>query len=241
VSDSIPTISTWGFRAGSLFLKGTAILLSATAPATLYVASAQETNLQLPISVDADFFNYDGKNSMLTYRGLKLTQGNIGIQADIGRGSSLDFEDSVWEFSGNVLIDVQNGHIECDAANLKFSGHQLQWAEITGAPATFEMQRPESDVVTYAEAGKLEYDFTNSVVEFSENATISEGGNQISSNYLVYDIKEQRINAQSAGEGKPKVKIIYTPQDSAKPQTDEEDSSGENEESQNPGDRDGRR
>jgi lipopolysaccharide transport protein LptA len=225
-----------------LLLKGTAVLLlSAPVPAALHVAAAQETNLQLPISVDADFFNYDGKTSMLTYRGLKLTQGNIGIQADIGRGSSLDFEDSVWEFSGNVLIEVQDGHIECDSANLKFAGYQLQWAEIKGAPATFEMQRPESDAVTYAEAGKLQYDFANGVVEFSDNARISEGGNQISSNYLVYDIKEQRINAQSEGEGKPKVKIIYTPQDSANPQTDDQDSSEENEESQDPNDGDGRR
>ena len=48
-------------------------------------------------------------------------------------------------------------------------------------------------------------------MEFSENAVISEGGNQISSNYLVYNITEQRIKAQSAGEGDPRVKITYTP------------------------------
>jgi len=49
------------------------------------------------------------------------------------------------------------------------------------------------------------------VVAFSEQATITEGGNQISSNYLVYNIKEQRINAQSGGAGEPKVRITYTP------------------------------
>jgi len=175
---------------------------------------AQEADLRLPISVDADSMAYDGKNAMLMYYGLKLNQGSIGIEADEGRASNLDFEDSVWEFKGNVVIDVENGHVECDSAHLKFSGHQLQRATITGSPATFEMQRPGSEVATHAEAGRLEYDFESGIIEFSGDATITEGGNQISSNYLVYNIEEQRINARSAGEGEPRVKIIYTPQDS---------------------------
>jgi len=181
----------------------------------------QEPDLRLPITVDADTLAYDGKNSMLIYQGLKLNQGSLGIEADEGRASNLDFENSVWEFNGNVVITVENGRVECDTAHLKFSGHQLERATITGSPATFEMQRPESDVVTYAEAGRLEYNFDAGTIEFSEQATITEGGNQISSNYLVYNIEEQRINARSAGEGEPRVKIIYTPSDSEAPEDDD--------------------
>lgn len=172
---------------------------------------AQTDDLQLPMLLDADSTDYDGKSSMLMFRGLRLTQGNIGIQANEGRASKLDFEDSVWHFSGNVIIDVENGHIECEIADLKFSGNQLQFATITGEPATFEMRRPNSDDATYAEAGRLEYDFSSNVVTFSDNATITERGNQISSAYLVYNIAEQRINAQSGGDGDEKVRITYTP------------------------------
>ena len=175
------------------------------------IASPQTDDLKLPISLDADSTDYDGKSSMLMFRGLRLTQGSIGIQADEGRASKLDFEDSVWHFAGNVVVDIESGHIECDSADLSFSGHVLQSAIITGSPATFQMQRPESDKPTYAEAGRLEYDFKNGIVTFSENATISEGGNQISSAYLVYNVAEQRINAQSGGDGDPKVRITYTP------------------------------
>lgn len=174
-------------------------------------ASAQINDLRLPISLDADSTNYDGKSSMLMFEGLRLTQGSIGVQADKGLASQLDFEDSVWKFTGNVVIDTENGHIECDVADLKFSGHQLQVATISGSPAIFEIQRSDSDETTYAEAGRLDYDFTAGVIEFSGDAVITEGGNKISSNYLVYNIKEQRINAQSAGEGEPRVKITYTP------------------------------
>jgi len=174
-------------------------------------AQMSEEDLRLPISLDAESTDYDGKNSMLMFRGLRLTQGNIGVEADEGRATKLDFEDSVWRFSGNVVIDTENGHIECDTADLMFRNHQLQVASITGSPATFEIQRPETTETTYAEAGLLNYNFETGVVEFSENAIITEGGNQISSNYLIYNIAEQRISAYPAGDDGERVKIKYTP------------------------------
>lgn len=183
---------------------------------------AQEADLQLPISLDADSTNYDGKSSMIMFSGLRLSQGQIGVVADEGRASKLDFQDSVWKFEGNVIIDVENGHIECDSADLQFVGHTLRIATIQGSPATFELQRPESDEITYAEAGRLEYNLETGVVEFSENAVITEGGNQISSSFLVYNITEQRINAQSSGDGDEKVKITYTPVDATTKQITED-------------------
>ena len=174
-------------------------------------AATQVVDSRLPITVDADSTNYDGKNSLLLFSGLRVTQGNIGIEADQGQATKLDFEDAVWRFEGNVIIDVDNGHIECDSADLKFDNNTLQFATIQGAPATFELKRPGTEEVTYAEAGILRYDLATGVVEFSENAVITEGGNQISSSFLVYNITEQRINAQSSGDGDEKVKITYTP------------------------------
>ena len=182
--------------------------------------NAQLSDLRLPISLNAESTDYDGKNSMLMFKGLRLSQGNIGIQADAGKASKLDFDDSVWQFSGNVVIDVENGHIECDSADLRFIDHQLRIADIIGSPATFEVTRAGSDDTTYAEAGKLRYDFLEGTIEFSENAKIIEGGNQISSSFLIYNIREQRINAQGDGEGG--VKIIYTPRN-AEPDENEPD------------------
>jgi lipopolysaccharide transport protein LptA len=172
---------------------------------------AQGDDLRLPVSLDADSTAYDGKSSVVMFRGLRLTQGSLGISADEGYASKMDFEDSTWHFEGNVLIDVENGHIECDTADLAFSGYQLRTATITGSPAKFEMQRPGSEEKTQAQAGSLVYDFDRGIVEFSDQATITEGGNQISSSFLVYNILEQRINASSGGEGDAKVRITYTP------------------------------
>ena len=186
----------------------TALLLT-TLP---LAAFGQGMDLRLPISLDADSTDYDGRSQMLMFRGLRLTQGTIGVEADEGRASKLDFQDSVWRFEGNVVIDVDEGHIECDAADLQFKDHLLRIATIQGSPATFRLTRPGSDEVTYAEAGLLEYDLGTGIVEFSGDATITEGGNQISSSYLVYNLREQRIKAGS-GTGDEKVKITYTPAD----------------------------
>ena len=175
------------------------------------LALTQTADLRLPISLDADSTDYDGKSSMLMFRGLRLSQGNTNIEADIGRASKLDFNDSVWHFSGNVVIDVEAGHIESDSADLTFRDTQLRLAVVEGSPATFELRRPASEENTYAQAGRLEYDLDAGVVEFSDEAIITEGGNQISSSFLVYNIREQSIKAQSSADGDEKVKITVVP------------------------------
>ncbi len=190
------------------------------------LTAAQLTDPRLPISLDADSTDYDGKSSMLRFKGLRLSQGNIGIEADEGLASKLDFEDSIWKFTGSVIIDIENGHIECDAADLQFLDHQLRLAVVEGSPATFELTREGSAEPTYAEAGKLKYDLDGGVIEFSEEATITENGNQISADFLVYDIKAQRINAESSASGDGRVRITYTPADADE---DEEDEAEEDE------------
>lgn len=186
-------------------------LITLLCAASTVFAQLEPADLRLPISLVADSTDYDGKNSMLMFKGLRMTQGDFVIEADEGRATKLDFEDSVWRFSGHVVIDTENAHIECDSADLRFIEHQLQIATINGLPATVELQRPETTDITYAQAYRIDYNFELGVIEFSENATITEAGNQISSNYLVYNIAEQRINAQSSGSDGERVKIIYTP------------------------------
>ena len=178
------------------------------------LAAAQTNDLQLPVIIDADRTDYDGKTSMLMFTNLRLAQGGIGIEADTAQASRMDFDDSVWQFSGNVVFDVNEGRVTCDAADLKFADFQLQSASIKGSPATFEFRRPGQDQSTFAEAGALDYDVARGVIEFSGGATITEGGNQISSESLVYNIREQRIQVTSSVSCEDRVKVTYAPTDS---------------------------
>jgi lipopolysaccharide transport protein LptA len=158
---------------------------------------------------------------MIVFKGLRLSQGRIGIEADEGRATNTEGEQGLWQFTGNVVIDIENGHIECDSAQLTFAQYELRRAVVTGSPATFELKRSGSDEVTYAEAGRLSYDVDAGIVEFSENARINEGGNQISSNFLVYNITEQRIDADSSGSEDGRVRITYTPTNGGGADSDE--------------------
>ena len=183
-------------------------LFAVSAPA---IVQPQVADLRLPVIIDADRTDYDGKTSMLRFTGLRLTQGSIGIQADVAHASRMDFDDSVWQFSGNVIFDVNEGRITCETADLRFSDFQLLEARISGSPATFRFKRVGNEEATYAEAGTLDYDVADGIIEFSGGATITEGGNQISSESLVYNIREQRINAASTGNGDDRVTVTYTP------------------------------
>lgn len=177
----------------------------------LSVAQTADLDMRLPMDIDADNTTIDGRNSMIIFSGLRLTQGRVSIQADEGRATRMELEDSYWQFSGNVLIDVGDGRIQCDSAELYFDEFRLRRATVSGKPAIYDLQRAGTDEVTHAEAGRLEYDLDAGVIRFSEQATITEGGNQISSNVLVYNIAEQRINADSSGEEDGRVRITYTP------------------------------
>jgi lipopolysaccharide transport protein LptA len=158
---------------------------------------------------------------MIIFNGLRLTQGRVSIQADEGRATRMELEDSTWHFTGNVIIDVGAGHIECDAAELLFDEFRLKRAIVTGSPAVYDLSRPGTEEITHAESGRLDYDVDKGVIEFSEQATITEGGNQISSTVLVYNIAEQRINADSSGEEDDRVRITYTPPNGIEPAADE--------------------
>jgi len=178
------------------------------------LGAAQLVDLnQLPWSLDSETAIFDGKTATTIYTGLRFSQGNISIESDEGRASNGSENNRELRFSGNVVIIVNNGRIECDQADLQFIGSTLSKAIVTGSPATYELRRQSSDDVTYAEAGRLLYDVQKGVIEFSDQATITESGNQISSNYLVYNINERRINADSSGSADDRVRITYTPVD----------------------------
>jgi len=173
--------------------------------------NAQINSAELPINIDAESTGYLADESVLTFTKLNLSQGGISISADRGEASKLDFENSNWRFEGNIIINLENGRIESDFAHLEFEGHQIKIARIQGSPAVLLIDREAEVERTSAIANRIDYDFQRSLIDFTGNVSIQEGGNQISSEYLIYNIKDQSIQAQSNSDDNSKVKITYTP------------------------------
>ena len=173
--------------------------------------NAQINSAELPINIDAESTGYLADESVLTFTKLNLSQGGISISADRGEASKLDFENSTWRFEGNIIIKLENGRIQSDFAHLEFEGHQIKIARIQGSPAMLLIDREAEVERTSAIANRIDYDFQRSLIDFTGNVSIQEGGNQISSEYLIYNIKDQSIQAQSNSDDNSKVKITYTP------------------------------
>ena len=201
------------------------IFAAIAAVLTLANAGAQEPglDLRLPIKIDSDRSSIDGKSGTFVYTGLELTQGNISIVADEGRATVREQAEGEWHFNGNVKIVVDNGTIECSSAHLVFEQSILTRATVTGEPATFELKRADSADVTRARGGRLDYDIRRGIIEFSDDAVITEAGNEIASHYLLYNINERRIDADSSGNGDDRVRITYTPAEGELPVPDQDD------------------
>lgn len=174
-------------------------------------AGAVMTGSRLPITLDADSSDIDRRADRLVFKGVTISQGDLGIQADEAVASTLDFANSEWTFTGHVRISMRSATLSSDAARMKFSGYQLQSARIEGQPATFRQVETDNSV-TEGRAQVLEFDAGQSTVRLSRNAWLSEAGNEISGNVLTYNMAEERVIAGSDVETGERVRILITPE-----------------------------
>ena len=187
------------------------VLLGTIVSVPVAWSQIEEFELQpgMPITLDADSSDFDYDTNRLVFRGLRMTQGTLGISADLAESDRLDFDDGLWIFTGNVVIESKNTVLFCDEARLKFREHQLQHAELRGVPARFEQRDPETQALTEGRATLILYDVPTGIVQMAEDAWFSDGSNEIFGANITYDLEQRHITADS-GESGP-VKILIEP------------------------------
>jgi lipopolysaccharide transport protein LptA len=172
---------------------------------------------QEPISVEAASWEGDYKGDSFVLNQVVITQGTTRLQADrahaSGLTSGLDFANSRWTFDGDVRIDGErHGSLRSDQAVVEFRDNRIARATVTGKPATFEQQRANSDQVARGHADEIVWDVAGGTVRLIDDAWLSDGQNEISGPLLVYNIREQRVEASgSPGTGGGRVHIVITP------------------------------
>lgn len=171
----------------------------------------------LPISVDADSSELDRKNQKVIFHGVRVTQGNLAIHADRADTSALEFSNTQWTFTGNVVISTEGTRIDADEAHMSFVDYKLVSVVVTGGPATFEQETiiDEEKKITRGRAGIIDYDVSNGILQLKSDAWINQGANEISGNVLRYDIPNERIVADSDSEGTQRVHITIVPPEEA--------------------------
>ncbi len=175
-------------------------------------AVAQQAPEPLPISLDADSSSFDRRSNTVSFEGLRITQGALGIEADKARATGLDFGNSQWRFSGNVRITIDSAKILSDSADLQFLDHQLLSAALRGEPAQFEDVAQETGEPILGYANLFEYDTAQGTIRMTEQAFLSEGPNEISGCDLLYDLGRETITASSSECGEPVRMTIQPPQ-----------------------------
>ena len=152
----------------------------------------------LPVSLDAASSEIDARTNALVFRNVVISQGNMRVQADHAHATGLNFANSRWDFEGNVRIDAeQHGNLRSDQAVVEFRDNHIARATITGKPAEFEQKRA-NDQIARGHADEILYDLNDGTVKLTNDAWLSDGQNEISGPLLVYNIREQHIQAVAA-------------------------------------------
>jgi len=188
----------------------------------IVVAAATSATPQIPILLDAQSSEVDyAKNEML-FRKVKISRGPMSIYADLAtaKGQSttdLNFEDSQWQFSGNVKIVTEQGQLTSDEADVSFLKSVLSKAVITGKPAEFEQRNAKTGKPVVGHADLISYDVAKGTVALSKNAWLNNGADDVRGELLKYNFADKKIYANPSDQSSQRVHITVTPPPPASP------------------------
>ncbi len=135
----------------------------------------------------------------------------MSVEADLAHATGLDFENSHWIFRGNVKINVNQGQLHSDDADITFAKKLLARASVTGKPADFEQRDTKSGRVVRGRAERIDYDVRKGIVELSKDAWLSDGKNDIRGESLKYNIAARSVIAEAGDQSSHRVHITITP------------------------------
>jgi lipopolysaccharide transport protein LptA len=196
----------------------TAVVIAAL---TLQVNAADNAVSHQNIFLDAASSEVDYKKNTVEFKDIVISQGDIKVEANHAEAEAtgLDFKTGVWTFTGDVRIHVEKrGNMHSDQAVVDFKDSLIVKATVTGKPAQFEQQRAASDQIARGHAGQIVYEPADGVVRLSNDAWLTDGRNEIRGPLLVYNIRQQHVQADAQPGNDDRVHITIVPgQDERQP------------------------
>ncbi|AOT09792.1 lipopolysaccharide transport periplasmic protein LptA [Pseudoalteromonas luteoviolacea] len=89
-------------------------------------------------------------------------------------------------------------------------GENKQLLVATGSPAIFQERQTDGSLLK-ASANEVRYDVANRLLTIKGNAEISQSGQKISAQEILYDMEKQLISAQKANEEGKRVRTVLLP------------------------------
>ncbi|MEP7312462.1 MAG: LptA/OstA family protein [Pseudomonadota bacterium] len=167
-------------------------------------------------------YTLDGRDPQIDLRANTLqvsdviiSQGPIRIQAAkaTAKGENKRFDNSRWEFSGDVRVRFQDGNLTADTAAVTIVGNRIVRATASGAPARFEHKLATMAQPALGRANDIDYDVPGNQVRLSGDVvfSFSNGRDEAKIASLVYDLSSQSAHSDNAPGDTDRVRMRFRP------------------------------
>ncbi len=123
------------------------------------------------------------------------------VDVDEGRGTSV--------YKGNV--DLRQGSMRLLADTVTVKQQDRQPNRIIAVGSVRFTQKNANGQVVEARAKKAEYAVNSETLELTGNASLTQGGDTMKSDRIIYDRVQHKVRAGAAAEGKQRVRITIQP------------------------------
>ena len=180
----------------------------------LPAAQTPPVNAIADIVLDAGSSQIDYAANRLSFTDVTISQGELRIHADkaVANGVGLRFDDSRWEFSGNVVLQMGRGSLSASETTVRFAGNRIASAQARGTPAQFEQQVAALPKPVRGHAARIDYDIAAQTVRLSQDAWLFDGRNEINSPTLIYNIRDQIARSDTRQGSSARVQITIRPE-----------------------------
>ncbi len=159
------------------------------------------TTSREPIVINSASSNIDYETNTAEFTDIVISQGDSRLTAERASATAVDFTNSQWTFVGRVMIISESrGSLHADQAILQFRAGELTQVTAIGSPAYIEQPRSDSLRPGHGQADQITYDAKQDTVRLYGHAQLSDGHKEISAPVFLYNVREQGLQADSAGE-----------------------------------------
>ena len=128
----------------------------------------------------------------------------------------LDDANKVTTLNGNVVVTQGTMRITAAQLTMREDAKKNKFYVATGSPVTFRQKRDKAEEYVDGQAQRAEFDDSNDMLKLYERARVKSGDNQITSEFISYDMKRELAEASGAAPGKAppadaRVKVIILP------------------------------
>jgi lipopolysaccharide transport protein LptA len=168
-------------------------------------------------NIGADLMELDLRNDRHQLHGnVRISQGAMSIASDEATATALQTDNSRWTFDRSVHVQTAEADLKSSSATARFANGALSEAIVKGTPATFEQRQVLADQQARGRAGQIEYDFVKGIVKMTKDVWFTYGGNEFRGDVVVYNVRDEKVVVNPAGQSNGRVNIRIRPRNGVK-------------------------